>query len=76
MSTLESLCETVYERVDSLIEAHGGSWPPRHTTTTHEAIADLIVRNQCLEDAVREIAIELQRLAAAYERLEAHPPDD
>ena len=75
MPALELTRETVHERLARLIEPHGGSWPLRHTTTTAEAIAGLIARNQQLEEAVREISDELQRLAADYERLAAHPPD-
>ena len=72
MTTLESPCETVYERVDRLIGSRDRCWPPRHTTSTHEVIAELIARDQCLEEAIREIAVELQRLATDHERLKAH----
>ena len=79
MTTLDSPCETVDERVERLIGSRGGSWPPRHTTTTNEAIAGLIARQQSLEEAIREIALELheiamelQRLETDHERLKAH----
>lgn len=72
MPTLDSPRETVDERVDRLIGSRGGSWPPRHTTTISDAIAALIAREQCLEEAIREIAIELQRLETDHERLKAH----
>jgi hypothetical protein len=72
MTTLDPSCETVDERVERLIGSRGGSWPPRHTTTTNEAIAGLIARQQSLEEAIREIAMEVQRLETAHERLKAH----
>ena len=72
MTALGSSCETVDERVERLIGSRGGSWPPRHSTTTNEAIAELIARQQSLEEAIREIAIELQRLETGHERLKAH----
>ena len=72
MTSLSSPCETVDERVDRLIGSRGGFWPPRHTTTTNEAIAGLIARQQSLEEAIREVATELQRLETDHERLKAH----
>jgi len=72
MTTLDSPRETVDERVDRLIGSRGGSWPLRHTTTINEAIAGLIARQQSLEEAIREIAMELQRLETDHERLKAH----
>ena len=72
MTTLESPCETVYERVDRLISSRDSRWPPLHTTATHHVIAQLIARDQCLEQAIREIAVELQRLVTDHERLKAH----
>jgi hypothetical protein len=72
MATLESPCETIYERVERLIGARDGCWPPLHTTPTHDVIAGLVARDQCLEQAIREIAVELQRLATDHERLKAH----
>ena len=72
MTALEFPCETVCERVERLLASRDDSWPPLHTTPTHEVIEHLIVRNQRLEQAIREIAIELQRLATDHERLKAH----
>ena len=72
MTALEFPCETVFERVERLLASRDDSWPPLHTTPTHEVIEHLIVRNQRLEQAIREIAIELQRLATDHERLKAH----
>ena len=76
MGALETSAKTLYERIDELIRPEGESWPLRHTTTTHDAIAGLISRSQLLEEAIREMALEIQRLAAEHEKLEAHTLDD
>lgn len=72
MTTLEAPCETVYERVDRLLGSRDGCWPPLHTTSIHAVIAELIARDQCHEQAIRVIAMELQRLATDQEGLDAH----
>lgn len=76
MEALVTPCKTLAERVDELIQPEGESWPLRHTTTTHDAIAGLICRSQVLEEAIREMALEIQRLAAEHEKLEAHTLHD
>ena len=65
---MESWDESLYERVDKLICSHKGAQPLLATTTTHATIAELIARSEGLEKAVREIALEVQELAAAHER--------
>ena len=71
MAALESPSETVVERVERLLGSRD-AWPPLHTTAIHEVIEHLIARDQRLEQAIREIAVELQRLSTDHERLKAH----
>ena len=66
---MEAVYETICERVDELINADKG--PLLATTGTRAAVEELIVRSDRLEKAIREIARELQELAAAQERLES-----
>jgi hypothetical protein len=54
--------ETLYERVDKLIGPH--KRPFLSTTGDHAAISELISRNKGLEKAIREIAREVEELAA------------
>jgi len=65
---MESL-DALYERVDNLIRSHKGSGaqPLLATTDTHAAIHELITRSEGLEKAVREIALEVEKLAATHE---------
>ena len=55
---------TLYERVDELIRSHKGQELLLHTTTRTAAIAELIGRSEGLEKTIREIAREIQELAA------------
>jgi hypothetical protein len=57
-----TLPETLIERVDQLVEA--SKRPILSTTPTTDAIGELAARTEALEKAVREIALEVQRLAA------------
>jgi hypothetical protein len=66
---MEAVCETICERVDELISADKG--PLLATTGTRAAVEELMVRSAGLEKAIREIAREVQELAAAQERLES-----
>jgi len=61
-------CETLCERVDTLIRSHRGIQTILASNTTHEKIRELITRTEGLEQAVREIALEVECLAAAHER--------
>ena len=61
-----SLCE----RVDELISSHKHESPLLHSTSVHAAIAELIGRNEGLEEAIRALAREIQDLAAAQKRLD------
>jgi len=76
MEALVTPCKTLCERVEELIQQQGESWPLRHSTTTHDAIAGLISRSQVIEEAIRELALEIQKLSAVYEKLEAQALDD
>lgn len=64
---METLAETLLERVDELIEAHKGHQPLLSTTATSVAIAELASRSEGLEKAVREIALEVQKLSASHD---------
>jgi hypothetical protein len=55
--------ETLSERVDDLIREHRVVEPLLATTTTPEAIRELIARTEGLEKAMREIAHEIEELA-------------
>ena len=68
MEALETRCETLSERVDGLIRAYKGGQPLRATTTRYETIRELIARTEGLEQAVREIAREVEGLEAEHER--------
>ena len=65
---MESLTDTLIERVDNL--GHARSAPPEwgnpllSTTPTSLAVRELAVRTEALEKAVREIALEVQKLSA------------
>jgi ferric-dicitrate binding protein FerR (iron transport regulator) len=59
---MEGVYETLSKRVDDLIEADTG--PFLSTTGTHAAIKELIARSEAHEKALREIAREVQELAA------------
>ena len=76
MGALVTPTKTLYERVDELIQPQGESWPLRHSATTHDAIAGLISRSRVLEEAIREMALEIQKLASEHEKLEEHTLDD
>ena len=51
---------SLYERVDELIESHKQE-PLLSTTGTRAAIGELTWRSVGLEEAIREIALEIQR---------------
>jgi hypothetical protein len=59
---MEGVYETLYERVEELLAAHEG--PFLSTTGTHTAIKELIARSDRHEQAIREIAREVEELAA------------
>ena len=59
---METLTATLIERVDTLVQA--GKQPLLSTTPTSLAIRELLARNEALERAVREIALEVQKLSA------------
>jgi predicted sugar kinase len=59
MGTVE---DTLLDRIDTLIEAQKGE-QLLTTTATSLAIAELASRTEGLEKAVREIALEVQKLS-------------
>jgi hypothetical protein len=65
---METLTNTLIERVDELVHARNAppEWgnPLLSTTPTSLAVRELAVRTEALENAVREIALEVQRLSA------------
>ena len=61
---MSSLDQTLIERVDELIQSYR-SREIRSTTGQEAAIDELARRSEGLERAVREIALELERLAAS-----------
>lgn len=60
---MQILDETLCGRVDELIGSHK-SQPLLSTTATQVAIGELIARTEGLERAIREIAVEIESLAA------------
>src|SRR5262249_26943516 len=60
---MEVLEDALYERVDELIKSHKGRQPLLSTTATPVAIGELIARSEGLEKAIREIALEVEKLA-------------
>jgi hypothetical protein len=59
---LESFTNTLMERVDNLVEAD--KEPLLTTTPPSVVIRELAARIEALENAMREIALEVQEIAA------------
>ena len=66
---MESLTDTLMERVEKLVPptkpSHEWGSPVLSTTPTPLAIQDLALRLEALENAVREIALEVHNLSNA-----------
>jgi predicted sugar kinase len=62
---METLQQTLLERVDTLIESSKSDEPFLFTTPHTVAIAELVARADGLEQAVRELTAEVQRHYAA-----------
>ena len=62
---METLTEGLYGRVDDVIRAHKHE-PLLSTSGSAAAIAELTGRIAGLEEAIREIALELERLTASH----------
>lgn len=60
----EALEATLYERVDELIRSHKGQ-QLLSTTGSRSSIEELAARTEGLENAIREIALDVQKIAAA-----------
>ena len=65
---MESVEDTLYERVDELVESHKGQEPLLSTMGTQALVEELVSRTHGLEQAVREIAREVEKLAALQKR--------
>lgn len=63
---MEVLDETLYARVDDLIRSHQ-RLQLLSTTGSRRAIAELVARSEGHDEALREIALEVQKLAASQE---------
>jgi hypothetical protein len=63
-AAMEGVYETLADRVDVLIGAHKN--PLLTTSGTHGAITEILERIEGLEFALREIALEVQGLAAQH----------
>lgn len=61
---MSALHQTLMERVEELIESHK-SRELRSTTGHEAAIDELALRTEGLAKAVREIALELEKLAGS-----------
>ncbi len=59
------LVSTLSQRVDELLRAHEDR-PLLSTTGTQAAISELAARTRGLEEAMREIAREVQNLSASH----------
>ena len=63
---MEDVYETLSDRVGMLIKAH--KRPLLSTDGTSGAISEICERIEGLEEAIREIALEVQKLAASHKR--------
>lgn len=72
---MEALEETLYARVDELIRSHRRE-ELLSTTGSRLLIEELAARSEGHELALREIALEVQRLAAARDKQAAFPPGE
>lgn len=61
---MEELEQTLFERVDELIDTHKDR-ELQSTVGLQATVDELVLRNQGLESAIREIALEVQKLSAA-----------
>ena len=75
---MESLNDTLANRVDQMIKAYRyRELGPE--TGTRACVEELMARNEALEEIVRELAAELERIIGRFERTIEHldqPPDE
>jgi hypothetical protein len=64
---MESLDRTLVDRVDEVLLAHKGD-EFRSTTGLQAAVNELALRNRGLEQALQEIAAEVQKLTESVSR--------
>ena len=69
---MELLDETLSERVDDVIRSH--KCLLLSTTGSQAALAELVRRSEGLEQAIREVALEVEKLAAWQKRRAPTPP--
>jgi hypothetical protein len=62
--------ESLYERIDGLIESHKEE-PLLSTTGSRAALGALIWWNMGLEEAIRELALEIQKREDSEEAMSA-----
>jgi hypothetical protein len=62
MTPSKTLADTLIGRVDKLVRVNKG--PLLSTTPTSFAIQELALRTEALEKALREIALEVQKLSS------------
>lgn len=62
--------ESLYDRIDAVIESHKEQ-PLLSTTGTRAAIGALMWWNMGLEEAIRELALEIQRRDDSEEAMRA-----
>ena len=63
---MEALDVSLYQRVEELIDSHKIE-ELRSTTGSRTLISELASRTEGLEKAIREIALEVQKLSASRE---------
>ena len=59
---MEELEQTLFERVDELLASHRDR-ELQSTVGLQATVDELVLRNRGLEDALREVALEVQKLA-------------
>ena len=65
---MESLSDSLPGRVEQMIQAYRGC-ELRPETGTRAAVEELVARNEALEEIVRQLASELERVAARCDRM-------
>ncbi len=70
---MDTVYATLYERVDELIRSHKSEHAVLSTAGTQVAIAELVARSEGLEQALREIALQVQQLTEAQDDAAATP---
>jgi hypothetical protein len=61
--------ETIHEQVVRLVGLHSEAWPPLHSATVRATLSEVVARVVGLEEALRAIALEVERLSALHDAL-------